>query len=103
LRDTREEVVPLPESGCTPAADAATRRQRLLRLQRAATTLQGQLNAVRHETQRLVALEERRPLTPSERTRATHLKLQAEGLYLELRGLRASVTETLHTGRSGSL
>ena len=94
--------MPLPEPNHTPAA-AAARRRRLLRLQRALTTLQGQLGAVREETQHLVALEARRPLTPAERTRAIHLKLEAEGLYLELQGLRASVTETIQNGRSRSL
>jgi hypothetical protein len=59
--------------------------------------------AIRAQTQHPVALGERRPRTPIARTRAIHLKRKAEGLSLELQGRRASVTETLQNGRSGSL
>jgi hypothetical protein len=65
------------------------------------TTLQERLAAIREETRHLVAIEGMRPLTVVERARATHLKLEAEGLLLEMQRLRAAVEATRQVGHVG--
>ena len=92
--------LPTPPKQLAPAE--TPRRWRLLRLQQEVTALQGQLTSIREETGRLVAIEQTRSFTSAERHRVAQLKLQAEGVHLDLRRLRAAIADTLQDGRSGS-
>jgi hypothetical protein len=90
-----------PLSPNRPSPAAARRRRRLLRLQQEMRTLHEQLTAIREATAQLAAVEATRSFTSGERRRVAQLKLQAEGVRLELQRLREAVAETLQMGRAG--
>jgi hypothetical protein len=79
----------------------ALRRRRLIRLGADVARLQGRLGAVQTELRALRALEATRPLTGDEARQVGRLRLESQGLRLELNVLSEAFERLRRTGPSG--
>ena len=100
-RSNKQHSLHGPQPPRAPSRRATADRDRLLRrVQADVAQARADIQRVQEQTQRLLAIEATRPLTPAEAEQARTLPRDAQALRLRLQQLRAEFVQLQHQRRA---